>query len=233
MVLAVACTKLEAYDCARGDCPPDSAGDPPAIVPDARVVDALADAAPPACGSTAALGPRFEPSEWYDSIAGAGSTAAISDGAGRVRVEVADGYAGLLTNDSYTFGGSSLTVELESTIDPMDATGYVASVDVDVPSGAVGFSVRDGNLVTYVADVTGASAPYQADAHRFLRLANADGQFVFETSPDGAAWRRFDAVSAPDTVGAGRVGLFTYTYASLTSTARVPSLNPGQPGSCL
>ena len=235
MVL-VGCTQLEAYDCGgRADCPRDGAVgavDGLASVIDAPALDATVDASPPRCGTTAALGPRFEPSEWTDSIAGAGSTAQITDGVARVRCEVGDAYAGLISDETHVFADSSLTVELELTVEPTDAD-VVAGFTVDVPAGEVGFEIQGTSLTAVVGDTEGASVPYAADAHRFLRVTNDRSQYVFETSPDGAAWRRFDALGAPDSVGAGAVAVYAYTYVDATVTARFLALNPGTPGACL
>jgi hypothetical protein len=102
-----------------------------------------------------------------------------------------------------------------------------------------GFLVQSNVLVMDTADAAGLllahkTLAYSAVAHRFLALAEADGEITFSTSPDGAVWTVRQQTPAPFPLENARVSLGAGTWQAEASpgVARFDNLNSGAATDC-
>lgn len=205
-------------------------------VPDGGGVDARAggpDGARSTCGTTGALGPTFALTEWTNSISGDGASASIEVGEVRLELSSPDLFAALNSNDRLIFEESELAVEMRAETDFPSIVEWGGGLAIDTPEATIVFMLSWGNLTAKVDDSIGVERPYDADAHRHLRVRERAGEIFWEVSDDGEAWQLFDRVTSPATLGAGGISLFGFTGARGAGVRmRFLALNPSNTGPC-
>jgi hypothetical protein len=136
-----------------------------------------------------------DPSVWIEW--GESSTHGVA--AGRFLVEPAanadSAWGELKSTDTFDLTGCAVLVEAPTVLNPSGGATTVFVVMTPESTGwssTAGFRVSGGALHASVVDAGGdaleASAKYDADADRWLRIREQDGSMLLETSADGAAW---------------------------------------------
>lgn len=141
----------------------------------------------------------------HDTVLWSGSYGDVDEADGRARVPCTTGYAAYASATVYTLAGSSLACRVYPPAAGGAAVEALAELLVITSTGGTdgGFSLNaaTGQLrcisrVGY-ADGSEVVITYDPDVHAWLRLREADGQLLWDTSADGATWTTRRTAAAP------------------------------------
>lgn len=135
----------------------------------------------------------------------------VSETGGRARAACTTDYAAFVSAASYTLAGSSVYARVyPPAAGGAATTAYAQMVVLSSTEGteagfqinAVGGQLRCMANVGYWDD-TATVLTYSATTHAWLRLREAAGSLLWETSPDGTTWTTRRTLATPAWVTAG------------------------------
>jgi hypothetical protein len=170
--------------------------------------------------------------EWGNAYGG------VTEVGGRARVPCTTGYAGYQTGYAYTLTGSS--VYLQIPVAPALSTATTEAICcMMILSGtggtrlgfvinAVGGLLRCKSEVSYY-DPASVDIAYSNVTHRWLRIREAGGNVLWDTSPDGTTWTNRRTLATPAWVSGAvdtlALDLFAHRDAGVADYAEYDNVN--------
>lgn len=135
-----------------------------------------------------------------------------SEVGGKAHVAINTGYNAYSSAKAYVLKDSALVFQINPPASmPDGATEAWAQVLIksNVEGTDLGFelSVATGLVAAFVRtgywDPEGVYLPYDANAHRWMRIRETGGQVMWDTAPDGHTWTNRRTITSPDWVDDG------------------------------